>query len=342
MNYRTTIIKAFTFLGGIYFFLAFVLPESWLTAWQVKQHHEDITLGFISIGLLTFGLGIINLLMIHGSKLVYKRKGWIQSLALLCGLFTMVTFSLLDWREDVKVIRKTDQLNMLVEFARVIDTDMQSKRADVPPAEVRLKALAEASTKALSSFDNSLEINPSEQEPAKSAYANLLVELKNKYQTGRKASEELSVDLNIKNMPVLAAVMTEILSLERDLLSKQSANTFAKKFFKFLFEGLFVSLGSALFSLLGVYIAAAAYRAFRIRTWESSLMMLAALLVMLGQIPFGTWLYSEMPAIRSWILEIPNSAASRAISIGASVAGLVLAFRMWFSIESDSFSKGKK
>ena len=34
-------------------------------------------------------------------------------------------------------------------------------------------------------------------------------------------------------------------------------------------------------------------------------------------------------------MEGPNSAANRAILIGAEIAGLVMAFRMWFSIESD-------
>ena len=102
-----------------------------------------------------------------------------------------------------------------------------------------------------------------------------------------------------------------------------------------------MSLGSAMFSLLGAYIAAAAYRAFRIKTWESSLMMFAALVVMLGQISYGSLLYHDMPLVRGWLLEVPNSAVSRAITIGSTVAGFVLALRMWFSIESDSFSKKK-
>ncbi|MCB0336208.1 MAG: hypothetical protein KDD62_07875, partial [Bdellovibrionales bacterium] len=104
---------------------------------------------------------------------------------------------------------------------------------------------------------------------------------------------------------------------------------------RLMFDGLFVSLSTAMFSLLGVYIASAAYRAFRIRSFEAVLMMTAAVLVMLGQIPFGVYIYSGMPEIRDWILRVPNSAAFRAITIGTGIAGLVMAFRMWFSIESD-------
>jgi hypothetical protein len=49
-----------------------------------------------------------------------------------------------------------------------------------------------------------------------------------------------------------------------------------------------------------------------------------------------------MPSIRQWLLEVPNSAAFRAIRLGAGVAGLMLAIRMWLSIESKSFSSGRK
>jgi hypothetical protein len=45
-----------------------------------------------------------------------------------------------------------------------------------------------------------------------------------------------------------------------------------------------------------------------------------------------------LPAVRQWLMEVPNSAAFRAIKIGSAVAGLVMAFRMWLSIESESFS----
>jgi hypothetical protein len=35
---------------------------------------------------------------------------------------------------------------------------------------------------------------------------------------------------------------------------------------------------------------------------------------------------------------VPNSAAFRAIEIGSAVAALVMAFRMWLSIESEGFT----
>ena len=47
--------------------------------------------------------------------------------------------------------------------------------------------------------------------------------------------------------------------------------------FKFLFSGGLTNLGSATFSMIAFYIASAAYRAFRIRSLEATLLMIAAL-----------------------------------------------------------------
>lgn len=113
--------------------------------------------------------------------------------------------------------------------------------------------------------------------------------------------------------------------------------------------GLFVSLGSAMFSLLAVYIAAAAYRAFRVKSGEAALMMIFAVLVMIGQTPIASILVDPIlhlcriehgvTAIRSWVLVYVNTPAFRAIEIGAAIAGLAMGFRVWLSMERGAFSR---
>lgn len=125
-------------------------------------------------------------------------------------------------------------------------------------------------------------------------------------------------------------------NLIEEVSSIQEANrksSFIDKFDNFLNEALFNTLGRAMFALLGFYIAAAAYRSFRVRNVESALMMATAVLVILGQLPF-TFL-SNFPDIRVWLLKNINLPGNRAIFFGSSIAGLILAFRMWFSLEKN-------
>jgi hypothetical protein len=119
-----------------------------------------------------------------------------------------------------------------------------------------------------------------------------------------------------------------------------------------LFGGLYVPLQAATFSLLAFYIASAAYRAFRIRTFEASLMMLSAFVVMLGQVPAGSWLTSSLPPdgaaaffrlenLGTWIMLRLNTPAQRAIIFGITVGALAMSLRVWLSLERGTFFSEK-
>lgn len=105
---------------------------------------------------------------------------------------------------------------------------------------------------------------------------------------------------------------------------------------------IITAVGSAIFSLLAFYMASAAYRAFRIRTFEAALMMVAALIVMLGQTPFGTYLTAWMgeslrdlwlPNVAAWLLRVPNTALYRALIFGVMLGAIATALRYWLSLE---------
>ena len=116
----------------------------------------------------------------------------------------------------------------------------------------------------------------------------------------------------------------------------------------YLFNDMYVPLGATLFSVLAFYMATAAYRAFRVRSAEASFMMVAAFLVMLGQVPLGMWLTHNLPQagwlsglrmenIAAWILGVFSMAGLRAVAFGILVGGLAMSLRIWLNLERGAF-----
>ncbi len=346
MNFRSRLIKLVTFLGGIYFFLEFVLPGT-VFGVKVDAYHDQISNGFITVAAMAAGLGLINLLMQHGSRIVFRRRDWIYSLALLTGLAVMIAVTLQDWRGTGRVADEVAGISRLADFAERITSDHEDGTEGVLPAAARNRALREAADRLLTRIEDesgALDLDRLGRGSIDHTLARgYLADAGNGAAAVRAAVAELAVtDGEAPDPAANAAVAGALRGLAeswRNLRNLEYEHSTPKHVYRLLFEGLFVALGSAMFSLLGFYIAAAAYRAFRVRSAESSLMMIAAVLVMLGQIPFGVWIWSGLPDVRLWLLEVPNSAAFRAITFGAGVAGLVMAFRMWFSIESESFDR---
>lgn len=125
-------------------------------------------------------------------------------------------------------------------------------------------------------------------------------------------------------------------------------STAATNTYDTLFRGMVAAPGATMFSIIAFYIVSAAYRAFRIRSGEATLMLTAAFVVMLGSVPVGEFLTSGLPMagfwsnlrmenINLWILKEPNMAAWRAISFGVEIGALAMALRTWLSLERGSF-----
>ena len=102
------------------------------------------------------------------------------------------------------------------------------------------------------------------------------------------------------------------------------------------------TVASSIFSLLAFYMASAAYRAFRIRSREAALMMVSALIVMLGQTPFGMYLtgwlgeqysYLWLPNVAGWLLRTPITAMFRALILGIMIGAIGTALRYWLNLE---------
>jgi len=120
--------------------------------------------------------------------------------------------------------------------------------------------------------------------------------------------------------------------------------------FDFIFNNIYQHLMAAMFSLLAFFIASAAYRAFIARTLESSLLLVSAIIVMLGNTSVGSSLTSflpqslnflHLPNLSKFIMDYPNLAGQRAIMIGAGLGIIGSSLRIILGIER-SWIGGKK
>lgn len=116
-----------------------------------------------------------------------------------------------------------------------------------------------------------------------------------------------------------------------------------------IYDWLFTHVDSpmmcTMFAMLAFYIASAAYRAFRARTLEATLLLVAAVLVMLWRIPMGEAflrLFSDsLPGyINTFLMGGVNAAVQRGIVIGAALGAASMSLRILLGIERTYMGKG--
>jgi hypothetical protein len=112
-----------------------------------------------------------------------------------------------------------------------------------------------------------------------------------------------------------------------------------------IYNKVFQPLQATMFSLLAFYIASAAFRAFRARSLEATLLLTAGALVMLGQVPIPDWIplapyigeYSQR--IQAFLMAYVNAAGQKAIIMGAALGTLATGLRIILGIERSYLSE---
>lgn len=103
--------------------------------------------------------------------------------------------------------------------------------------------------------------------------------------------------------------------------------------FQWLFKNVQNPMQTTMFALLAFYVASASYRAFRVRNFHATLLLVAAVLVMIGKVPIGEMIWSKFPDISQWILSVPSLAAQRALTIGAALGLIATGLKTLLGIE---------
>jgi hypothetical protein len=107
-----------------------------------------------------------------------------------------------------------------------------------------------------------------------------------------------------------------------------------------IFENIQMPMSSTMFSLLAFYMASAAYKAFRARSPEATVLLVAAIVVMLAQVPLGVKLYKNLPIISQWILDVPNLASKRGIALGVGLGSVATSLKILLGIERSYLGGG--
>jgi len=103
---------------------------------------------------------------------------------------------------------------------------------------------------------------------------------------------------------------------------------------------LYSPAGATMFSLLGFFIASAAVRTFRARSFEATLLLAAAIIVMLGRAPLGEMITGYFPQVTEWLMAVPNAAAKRGVLLGVCLGSIAMSLRIIFGVER-SYLGGK-
>jgi hypothetical protein len=122
-----------------------------------------------------------------------------------------------------------------------------------------------------------------------------------------------------------------------------------------IYNYMLLPLQGTMFAILAFFITSAAYRAFRIKSLESTLLLLTACLVMLARVPAGNWIWTQIAHLigavfhsvdgsalaqapvlsepTNWVLSVPQMAAKRGITFGISLGYIAMSIRIILGIE---------
>lgn len=95
-----------------------------------------------------------------------------------------------------------------------------------------------------------------------------------------------------------------------------------------LYNNIYVPLNSTTFALLAFFMASAAYKAFIARNVEATLMLVTGCIMMMARVSAGEIIWSGLPALGDWFLNVPNTAGMRAIQICVSIGSVATAIKI--------------
>lgn len=111
--------------------------------------------------------------------------------------------------------------------------------------------------------------------------------------------------------------------------------------FMWMFENVQVPIQSTVFALLAFFVASASFRGFRARSAPATVLLAAAVVILVGRSAAVGDLSSWLPGVSEWIRNNPSMAARRAILLGIGLGSLTTSLRVILGIERTWLGGGK-
>jgi hypothetical protein len=339
-NFRRPITIGITFLAAMFYVIEWLLPKgrtpngetiapffgwfNWLEAVPIVGRISQVLTGMI------LALGVMSIFRVHFGRLFKRHKDAFFSGILLVSLFAMVIFGLLDFHRGFA----DEELNAKVSNALRRELPVSDQIAEL----ARLGADSEAEAYIINR-KIVLERLYGLRELSKEEYDSQIAEAREEAERQRTANNDLiqsAIDAG-KITPEVAALATAGVTTQHD---RQASS----QMFNLLFTRGLLTMDAAMFSLIGFFILSAAYRAFRIRSIEASILMATALIVLLSFIPLGLALTSALPdqgfasnfrieSISGWLIQTVSVPSIRAIDLGLGLGLLAMALRIMLGLE---------
>ncbi|MEO7454260.1 MAG: hypothetical protein ABIV13_05805 [Fimbriimonadales bacterium] len=339
-NFRKPITVGVTFFAGLFYVLEFLWPRHITAGGQATQsifglidlQEAQGIVNPISQVLTGFllALGVLSIFRVHFGRLFKKQKDWFFSLVLLGSLFSIFILGMISFAGDLSMESRQASIDAGVREGVAMDQD--------------LAALARLGSEAQSRsvFENT-------KSPTLRAFQKREIE---RAEYDRLIQEALASadEANASNEAVIQAALdggtltAEAAALAKDGLTEQKARTGSEQAFQFLYQRGLLAMDAAMFSLIGFFILSAAYRAFRVRSIEASILMATALVVLLMFVPIALMLTSgldpdsfagnfRIDSVGSWLLSTINVPAIRAIDLGLGLGLLAMGLRIMLGLE---------
>jgi hypothetical protein len=301
--------------------MAFVMAVIAIASTFISHHYSN---SFIQetaywskvISGITMFIGAFSLLRVHYRKIKRKQKGWGYSGLLYAFFALMVIFGVLNYG-----VRASGQAKALPDADARALADKLQKHGAAPVVQ----ALVQEDGKPLLDGQGNALFCVCEPGDRQDRPIRGLVNAKGKTMPGPKGMP-LYVDL-------AAGRVTEVLPTGYLGPLKPRTTLKDREPTNWIYESVQRPASATQYSLLGFFICSAAYRTFRAKTPEAAVLLVAALIVMLGQVPISAMIWEKMPVVSGWLLDIPNMAVKRAILFGICVGSVGTSLRVMFGVE---------